>query len=59
MEGWKDTRTDEQIISLHDLLVELKNKYPESIVYGHKDFTDKKECPSFDAKEEYKLISNV
>ena len=24
MEGWKDTRTDEQIISLHDLLVELK-----------------------------------
>ena len=32
---------------------ELKEKYPGAIVYGHKDFTNKKLCPSFDAKKEY------
>ena len=58
MEDWKDTRTPEQTEALHNLLLELKQLHPNSIVYGHKDFTDKKECPSYDAKEEYKLISD-
>jgi N-acetylmuramoyl-L-alanine amidase len=47
MKDWKDTRT-----------LDLKEAHPSAIVYGHKDFTDKKECPSYNAKEEYKLISN-
>ncbi len=58
MENWKDTRTTEQCDSLYNLLSELKIEFPDVIVYGHKDFTDKKECPSFDAKEEFKEISN-
>jgi N-acetylmuramoyl-L-alanine amidase len=58
MEDWKDTRTTEQCDSLYNLLSELKIEFPDVIVYGHKDFTDKKECPSFDAKEEFKEISN-
>lgn len=58
MKEWKDTRTPEQTETLHDLLSDLKQTHPSAIVYGHKDFTDKKKCPSYDAKEEYKLISN-
>jgi|TARA_R110002153_G_scaffold68526_1_gene181847 N-acetylmuramoyl-L-alanine amidase len=54
MTEWKDTRTNKQKQSLLNLINELKEKYPGAIVYGHKDFTNKKLCPSFDAKEEYK-----
>jgi|TARA_E500000318_G_scaffold111115_2_gene128546 N-acetylmuramoyl-L-alanine amidase len=48
----KDTRTDKQVIALHNLIKDLKTKYPDSIVYGHRDFSSKA-CPSFDAKSEY------
>ena len=58
MKQAKDTRTPEQTETLHNLLIDLKQAHPSAIVYGHKDFTDKKECPSYDAKDEYKLISN-
>ncbi len=58
MENWLDTRTDAQKASLLTLIKELQQKYPGSIVYGHKDFTSKKACPSFDAKEEYKDLTN-
>ena len=58
MKEWIDTRTPEQKESLEKLLKELKEKYPEAIVYGHNDFTDKKVCPCFNAKEEYKYISD-
>ena len=49
----KDTRTKEQKESLLFLIRFLKNDYPNAVVYGHRDFSDKS-CPSFDAKEEYK-----
>lgn len=49
----KDTRTDKQKAALLTLLKKLKQKYPKAKVYGHRDFA-KKDCPCFDAKEEYK-----
>lgn len=57
MEEWIDTRTPEQKDAIFNLLMDLKFQFPEAIVYGHNDFTDKKVCPCFDAKEEYKEIS--
>lgn len=49
----KDTRTCEQIDSLNDLLKTLKRLHPGAIIYGHRDFSTK-DCPSFDAFNEYK-----
>ena len=57
MEEWIDTRTEQQKDSLFNLLMDLKFGFPDAIVYGHNDFTDKKVCPCFNAKEEYKEIS--
>ena len=58
MTKWLDTRTDKQKEALLQILKDLKQKYPGAIIYGHKDFTKKKLCPSFDAKKEYQYISN-
>lgn len=52
----KDTRTVQQKESLTYLLKELKKMYPNAKIYGHHDFDKGKECPSFDAKNEYKNI---
>ena len=48
----KDTRTDAQKESLLKLLSELKGRYPNAVIYGHRDFAAKA-CPCFDAKNEY------
>ena len=53
MKTWEDTRTDQQKESLILLLKTLKKFHPEAVVYGHRDFSSK-DCPSFDAKKEYK-----
>jgi N-acetylmuramoyl-L-alanine amidase len=53
----KDTRTDAQKESLTELLLELKSLFCDSVVHGHRDFSNKA-CPSFDATTEYKWISN-
>lgn len=66
----KDTRTDEQKASLLSLLKDLHKLYPKAKIIGHRDVSpDKngngtiepfewiKECPSFDAKNEYKPIN--
>ena len=58
MKEWVDTRTDAQKDALIKVLKDLKERYPGAIIYGHKDFTNKKLCPSFDAKKEYENISN-
>lgn len=52
----KDTRTEAQKNSLLSLLVDLKKLYPDAKIYGHRDFDNRKECPSFDAKTEYKNL---
>ena len=58
MTNWEDTRTKKQKESLLLLINDLKKRFPNTIVYGHKDFTNKKLCPSFDAKKEYKYLTN-
>lgn len=51
-----DTRTDRQKESLLKLLKILRQKYPKAEIKGHRDFTDKKDCPGFDAFAEYKGV---
>lgn len=64
-----DTRTPEQKAAIFFLLQQLKEKFPDAKVLGHRDFSpDKngngiiepfeflKECPCFDAKTEYKIL---
>jgi N-acetylmuramoyl-L-alanine amidase len=48
----KDTRTDAQKLSLHNLLSQLKKSYPNAAIRGHRDFAAKA-CPSLDATKEY------
>lgn len=52
----KDTRTLRQKAALLKLLTELKTLYPNAKIYGHHDFEPKKDCPCFDAKNEYLRI---
>lgn len=51
----KDTRTVQQKQSLVKLLKELKTKYPQASIHGHRDFSSKA-CPSFDATKEYSSL---
>lgn len=48
----KDTRTPAQIASMHNLVAELKKKYPAARVYGHNEFAAKA-CPCFDVRKEF------
>lgn len=48
-----DNRTPQQKAALLTLLKQLRRKYPQAKIYGHRDFANKA-CPSFDAKTEYK-----
>ncbi len=65
----KDTRTDEQKEALNCLLYELKQRHTDAEILGHRDFSKDlnhngiiepsefmKDCPCFNAKEEYKHI---
>lgn len=47
-----DTRTPAQRSALLNLLKDLKRRFPDATIYGHRDFANK-ECPCFDATEEY------
>lgn len=49
----KDTRTEAQKASIIKLVRELKGRYGNPEVYGHRDFAAKA-CPSFDARTEFK-----
>lgn len=62
-----DNRTNAQKKALRQLLANLKKKHPEAVIQGHRDFSPDangngkvdaweriKECPCFDAKEEYR-----
>ena len=52
----KDTRTPAQRAALRNLLIQLKQKYPNATIHGHREFANKA-CPCFDAKSEYADIS--
>lgn len=48
----KNNFTEAQFASLKQLLIDLKVKYPQAKIQGHRDFPNvKKACPSFDVKE--------
>ncbi len=50
----KDTRTAPQKVTLRRLLAELKARYPNAQIIGHRDVPGtRKACPSFDARAEY------
>lgn len=51
----KDTRTKEQKKSLLFMLRFFKGLYPKAKIVGHRDL-DNRDCPSFDALNEYKHI---
>lgn len=64
-----DNRTEAQKESLLRLLRELRQRYPDAVIMGHRDISpDKnsngivdpweriKDCPCFEAKEEYKNV---
>lgn len=52
----KDTRTTLQKAALVALLKDLRALYPNARIYGHRNFDKSKDCPSFDAKKEYRNI---
>src|SRR5690606_2717421 len=52
-----DNRTAAQKQTLLELICEFKSKYPNAIIQGHRDFPNvKKDCPSFNAINEYKHL---
>ncbi len=54
-----DNRTEAQRKALRSLLGDLKHRYPQAGIYGHRDFNRAKACPSFDARKEYADIKGV
>lgn len=60
-----DNRTEEQKASLLDLLTQLKRKYPNAHIMGHRDIWGKKptqwrkQCPCFDAEKEYASLDTI
>lgn len=58
----EDNRTEAQKVALINLLKELKARYPNAKIMGHRDIWGKnpskwkKQCPCFDAEEEYSNI---
>ena len=51
----KDTRTIAQKEALVCLILDLMNRYINSTLHGHNEFSSKA-CPSFDVQKEYKEI---
>lgn len=52
-----DNRTPPQRAAMLKLLIELKKRYPQAKIQGHRDFPNvKKDCPSFNARQEYEHL---
>lgn len=48
----EDTRTPEQLAAMKRLVKQLRSRYPDAIIQGHRDFPKvAKACPSFDVAE--------
>jgi len=57
----RDNRTQAQKISLINVLMHFRTLFPNARILGHRDFLTRgtpqwKDCPQFDAIEEYKHI---
>jgi len=54
----EDDRTVQQVDSLLRLVTHYKRLFPEAEILGHRDFPNvTKSCPRFNAKEEYKHLT--
>ncbi|MBQ6747038.1 MAG: N-acetylmuramoyl-L-alanine amidase [Bacteroidaceae bacterium] len=51
-----DTRTGAQMITLMELLSELKEQYPHALIVGHYELNPEKPCPCFDVSEYRQLF---
>lgn len=52
-----DNRTPAQVLVMLSIIMELKEKYPDAIICGHRDFPNvKKACPSFEVSEWLKHV---
>lgn len=54
----KDTRTQDQKDSLHNLLSNLMASYKDATLHGHNEFSNKA-CPSFEVSKEYDYIKKL
>ena len=60
-----DNRTEAQKTSLLTLLKDLKTRYPNAHIMGHRDIWGKnpakwkKQCPCFDAEKEYAFLDDM
>ena len=45
-----DTRTPAQVTALHALVRDLRKRFPQAGIHGHREFADKA-CPSFDVRK--------
>lgn len=53
----KDTRNSAQKLAMARLLIDLKRKFPQAKIVGHRDFNGvHKDCPVFNAYPEYSWI---
>jgi N-acetylmuramoyl-L-alanine amidase len=53
-----DNRTPEQLKQMETMVRQLKNRFPQAEILGHRDFPEvKKACPSFDVKTWLKTIN--
>ncbi len=50
--------TEDQFMSLEDLLIILKDKYPYATLHGHREFNPHKTCPVFDYSEFVEMWDN-
>ena len=48
-----DTRTPEQKKALRELIERMHSLFPKAVIVGHRDLNPEKECPCFNAAEEY------
>ena len=54
----KDTRTQDQKDSLHNLLSNLMASYEGATLHGHNEFSSKA-CPSFEVSKEYDYLIDL
>lgn len=52
----KDTRTEAQKVSLSALVGELKERFPQALVVGHRELDPGKECPCFEVNKLRKCL---
>ena len=53
-----DTRSPAQKAAMVRLLRELRRRYPQAAIHGHRDFAAKA-CPSFNATAEYRTLAGI